>query len=86
MYTILVACIKSTAWPKNFVQIRSKQKKPLIKVTGVLLTVNFSIFLILKINLFLTLKAPYIAADDILIFYFYLWKKIRLHFACEPSA
>ena len=27
-----------------------------------------------------------IAADDILIFYFYLSKKIRLDFSCEPSA
>ena len=29
---------------------------------------------------YLTLKAPYKAADDILIFYFYLSKKIRLDF------
>ena len=36
----------------------------------------------------LTLKAPNkIAADDILIFYFYLSKKIRLdQFSCESSA
>ena len=27
-----------------------------------------------------------IAADDILIFYFYLSKKIRLDFSCESSA
>ena len=35
----------------------------------------------------LTLKAPTkIAADNILIFYFYLSKKIRLDFSCESSA
>ena len=35
----------------------------------------------------LTLKAPNkIAADNILIFYFYLSKKIKLDFSCEPSA
>ena len=35
----------------------------------------------------LTLKAPNkIAADDILIFYFYLSKKIRLDFSYESSA
>ena len=35
----------------------------------------------------LTLKTPNkIAADDILIFYFYLSKKIRLDFSCESSA
>ena len=34
-----------------------------------------------------TLRAPpNIAADDILIFYFYLSKKIRLDFSCESSA
>ena len=27
-----------------------------------------------------------IAADDILVFYFYLSKKIRLDFSCESSA
>ena len=36
---------------------------------------------------FLTLKhQTKIAADDILIFYFYLSKKIRLDFSCESSA
>ena len=35
----------------------------------------------------LTLKCQTkIAADDILIFYFYLSKKIRLDFSCESSA
>ena len=36
----------------------------------------------------LTLKVPKkkIAADDILIFYFYLLKKIRLDFSCESPA
>ena len=35
----------------------------------------------------LTLKAPNkMAVDDILIFYFYLSKKIRLDFSCESSA
>ena len=34
-----------------------------------------------------TLKVPNkIAADDILISYFYLLKKIRLDFSCESSA
>ena len=46
------------------------------------------IYAVCKINLFLTLKAPKkkIAADDILIFHFYLLKKIRLDFSCESSA
>ena len=36
---------------------------------------------------YLTLKAPSkIAADDILIFYFYLSKEIRLDFSCESYA
>ena len=42
-----------------------------------------------KVSLFcLTLKAPIkkIAADVILMFYFYLAKKIRLDFSCESSA
>ena len=39
----------------------------------------------------LTLKAPKkkkkeIAADNILIFYFYFLKEIRLDFSCESSA
>ena len=37
------------------------------------------------ITCFLTLKAK-IAADDTLIFYIYLSKKIRLDFSCESSA
>ena len=39
------------------------------------------------LRIVLTLKEPNkIPADDILIFYFYLSRKIRLDFSCEPSA
>ena len=48
--------------------------------------IRVPVFLLL-FYLMLTLKAPNeIAADDILIFYFYLSKKIRLDFSCESSA
>ena len=40
-----------------------------------------------QMNIVLPLKGQTkIAADDILIFYFYLSKKIRLDFSCDSSA
>ena len=53
-------------------------KRPSVTLLGSILS---------QIQSKLTLKAPNkIAADDILMFYFYLSKKIRLDLSCESSA